>query len=257
MAQLPQFVCFRWGIWYPEIYVLRLYKSVCKYFSGEFTFHCFTDQPLALPVAVQQHHLVMGQPFSGNWNKERVFARDFLNLESGTPVIVLDIDILVTGNLDFLLTDSPNESLIMAPGAGRNRIGLGRGSVYRVKAGALPHLWEDLLAADYQELTGALGGEREQGWLDRYYSKGEVALFPEGRVVSYKFHCRSKGAVPLGNTVARYGMTDALWSKAVLPNDARIVCFHGRPNMEDVAEGRWGYWKHAPFVNEYLQRLEE
>jgi hypothetical protein len=257
MVQQPQFVCFRWGDRYPEVYVLRLYNSVRKYFSGDFAFHCFTDQPLDLPASVQQHQLVLGQPFSGNFNKERVFARDFLGLEPGTPIIALDIDILITGNLNFLLTGSPDQPLIMAPGAGKNRIGLGRGSVYRVKAGALPHLWDDLLAADYQELVKTMGREREQGWLDRYFAKGEIALFPAGRVLSYKYHCKSKGAVPLGNTIARLGVTDALWRKAVLPNDARVVCFHGRPNMEDVADGRWGYWKHAPFVNEYLQRLEE
>lgn len=253
---MTHFVCFRWGTLYPSEYVDRLYRSVEKYFSFDFQFHCFTDMPLALPSVVQQHELKMGEPFWGNWNKEYVFARDFLGLSKGTNVVVMDIDVLVTGSLNFVVTDHPDENLVMAPDGYKSRIGAGHGSVFRTKAGTLPHLWEDLLAEDYEALKAHLGGEREQHWLDLYYPKNKVTLFPAGRVVSFKYHCKSKGLAPFGKRAAQWGLTAAIWGKAQLPDDARVVCFHGRPDMEEVADGRWGRWRHALFVNKMLQKLD-
>jgi len=251
MPMTPHFVCFRWGTLYPAIYVERLYRSVCQRFPEPFEFHCFTDRPLALPEAVHQHELVLGQPFSGNWNKERVFSRGFLDLEPGTPIIVMDLDVLVTGDLGFLVTDLPDKPLVMAPDGYKRRQGKGHGSVFRVQAGAFPEVWEDLLAADYESMTRELGGEREQKWLDRYFPAGKVVLYPAGRVVSYKYHCGSMGAKPFGKRAAYWGLTSAVWGRAQVPDGARVVCFHGKPDMEDVADGRWGWWRWAPFVREF------
>lgn len=197
----------------------------------------------------------MGQPFTGNWNKERVFSREFLSLPLGTYIVVLDLDILVTGSLDFLLADNLDENLVMAPDGWPKRKGLGHGSVYRLKAGKLPHIWENLLAADHDALRAKFGGEREQSWLDGYFNSDKIGLFPSDRVVSYKFHCDAEGSRPFGWRASKWGFTNAHWAKARLPPDARIVCFHGRPDLEDVAHKNYRQWKHAPFIQETLNLI--
>ena len=242
------FVCFRWGTLYPEVSVERLYRSVKKHFPLPFDFHCFTDRPLEVDAAIQQHELPLGKPFFGNWNKERIFSRGFLGLAEGSFIICLDLDIVITGDLQFLVEQQPDEPLIMASSANPKREGGGHGSVIRTRSGELPFLWEDLLAADYESLKKEIGWEGEQSWIDRYFPPGKVQRFPATRIVSFKFQCQSKGSAPLGNKMARRGITTALWKKATLPEDARIVCFHGKPDLDDVAFGRYRNWCHAPFI---------
>ncbi|MCU0858754.1 MAG: hypothetical protein MUC65_10185 [Pontiellaceae bacterium] len=247
------FVCFRWGTLYPPVSVERLYRSVKRHFSLPFQFHCLTDADLDVSPSIIQHRIELGKPFHGNWNKERIFASDFLGLDPGTFVICLDLDILITGNLDFLVDCHPESPLVMAPSQKKGRSGGGHGSVIRIRKGELPELWDDLFKYDYEALVKELGGEREQSWIDRYFPPGQVMQFPEESIVSFKFQCDAKGSTPLGKTAARWGITDALWKKAKLPDNARVVCFHGKPDLDDVASGRYGHWRHAPFINKHLQ----
>ncbi len=255
MTYKTQFVCFLWGDIYPESYVERLYNSVKLYFTHDFTFHCFSDKKLNINSNIIQHEIILGSPFYGNWNKERVFSSGFLNLPDGVDIVIMDIDILVTGSLNFLIEEKPNEPLVMAPDGYKSRKGAGHGSVYRVKANSLPHIWNDLINADYDSLIKIFGSEREQRWLDRYFPANKVSLFSEGKVVSYKYHCSSKGLAPFGKKAAFFGLTNALWSKALLPEDARVVCFHGKPDLEDVENTNYGRWKHAPFIRNALSML--
>jgi len=250
-----QFVCFRWGVMYPETYIERLYKSIQKHFGYDFVFHCFTDKPLDIGPHVQQHDLCFGKPFSGNWNKERVFSKDFLNLAKDTNIVVMDIDVLVTGNLNFIIEDHPDENLVMAPDKYHTRKGKVHGSVFRLKSGSMPYIWDDLIVQDYEKLKQDLGGEREQKWLDRYLAVGSVMLFSGEKIVSFKYDCKSRGWSPLGKLAAKWGLTTSLWGKAELPLDARVVCFHGKPDIEDVADGRYYEWNHAPFINRTLKNI--
>ncbi len=41
------------------------------------------------------------------------------------------------------------------------------------------------------------------------------------------------------------------WLQANLPDGARIVIFHGKPDPEDVLDKHWNEWKYAPFIKEY------
>ena len=250
------FVCFRWGTLYPEVSVKRLYRSVKKNFPLPFEFHCFTDRPLELDASIHQHELPLGKPFSGNWNKERIFSRDFLDLPKGTFIICLDLDIVITGDLQFLIEHKPEEPLVMASSAKPGREGGGHGSVIRTRCGEIPFLWEDLLAADYDALKKEIGWEGEQSWIDRYFPPGKVERFSADRIVSFKFQCKAKGYAPLGNSLARKGLTSALWKKATLPEDARVVCFHGKPDLDDIAFGRYKNWCHAPFILEHIEKSD-
>lgn len=257
MFDTTYFVCFLWGARYPSFYVDRLYRSISMYFTHSFEFHCLTDKKLSLPTSIHQHELKMGRPFLGNWNKERVFSKGFLGIPDGANIVVMDVDVLVTGSLDFIITEHPHDKLVMAPDGNKTRIGLGHGSVFRVKAGSLPHVWDDLLAEDYKQLKIDLSGESEQRWLDRCYPKGQTTLFANGQVVSYKYHCKAKGSFLFGKRAASWGLgiSTSMWSKAELPRGASVVCFHGNPDLAEVAEGRCGRWKHAPFINETLKKI--
>ena len=97
--------------------------------------------------------------------------------------------------------------------------------MFRFDPGRHGFLYEDLAVSPYEEVEKARGSEQ------RYTShkamdKDVFDYIPGDWVVSYKYDCnpfpRNYLAAPR------------------LPDEARVVCFHGRPKMPDALEGYTG-----------------
>ena len=101
----------------------------------------------------------------------------------------------------------------------------GHGSVFRFDPALHGFLYEELAAAPYHEVEKARGSEQ------RYTShkamdRGQFVYIPEPWVVSFKYDCN-----PFPGNYLR---------KPELPEDARVVCFHGHPKMPEAIEGYRG-----------------
>lgn len=207
--------------------------------------HCITDDSRGLDASIHSHPLPEFG-FEGIWRKLMTFQDNFLGL-NGEYVLSIDLDVVVVDSLDFV-AERPEEDFIIAKNWSRSGA-RGSGSLYRLEIGSHPHIWDDFIRDPEAAIDAHHGKNRligEQRWLDVHFP--EFVFFPDGKVVSYKRHCRSKGrtirfaGIGLINT-GRFGA-------ARVPPGAAMVSFHGDPSPAQVRDTNWGRWRHAPFVSE-------
>ncbi len=231
-------VCIKWGTVFGAEYVNRLYSGVRRNLSGPVRFLCMTEHADGLHTDVEVLDLPV-EPFQdemdaalqvanrqGAMRKVSLFKPGLIAGLDG-PVLGFDLDVVITGALDPLLDFAPG-NVIMRRDWVEARRGrpTGHGSVFRYDPALHPWLYERLAADAGWEVAKARGSEQ------RYTStlaqeKGAFAYIPDAWVVSFKHDC-------LGLPPVNY-LRDP-----VLPEEARVVCFHGRPKMPEAVEGYRG-----------------
>lgn len=238
-------LCYRWGTRYGVDYVNKLHSMVSRHLSLPHVFHCMTDTAEGLSSGIVPH-LLPPDHCGGNWNKLMTFQEDFLGLQ-GKFVVCMDIDIIVVGDLSFLADKPENDFMIVKNWAKGVR---GNSSIYRLRVGSHPHVWNDFVAdpeAVVDRFHGKTRNGGDQRWMDHAVKHYE--FFPEERVVSYKRHCSAKSPeiqLPLIGSVST-----GFLGEARIPENASVVLFHGTPLPTDVADSHFGRWKKASFVNEH------
>jgi hypothetical protein len=234
--------CVKWGTKYSALYVNRLRSMVRRHLSHRYDFVCFTDDPAGLHPDIEPMPLP-DAAFTGFWNKLSLFRRDLY--EPGRTLLYFDLDLVIVGPLDFLLDGSVDLTIVRAFGADRGF----NSSVMRIKAGALPHVYERF-AADAAAIVASGRYAGDQNWT--FAQVPDAAVFPAGKIVSYKRDMRSHVFQR-----AKKLKLDFVWLKAPHwmtvspPEGAAIVVFHGKPDPEDVMDAPYGPWKRAPFVKEH------
>jgi hypothetical protein len=182
---LTHVVCLCTGDKYPFIYVDRLYRGLTKNTTHPFVFQ---------PVTVSR--------YPGWWGKMEQFAPT-------QRTLLLDIDIVITGNVDFLFEYGGQFCAWKDPWQpGMN------GSVYALAPGFGAAIKEKFVA-------------NADTIMRQYYSEQEFLrdqtspeYWPAGRIKSYKADHLEGG-----------------------PSDARIVVFHGRPKPHECGNWVRDYWK--------------
>lgn len=244
-------VCYRWGTRYGPEYVNRLQSMINRYLPVPHTFHCITDSQDGLRKDIVTHPLPDFQ-ITGIWRKLMTFQKGFLGLEDGEYVASFDLDVVVVDSLAFIL-DKPEEPLYIGRNWSRHcEKAPASGTLYRLRVGALAHVWERFIADPEAAVNGYHGKNRdigEQNWLGANVER--FVFFPEGKVVSFKRHCGAKGHSLCGSFGERLGLTTAAFGIAKPPAGAAVVSFHGDPLPPDVMHGRYGRWRRAPFVAEH------
>lgn len=236
-------ICYKWGSLYAPAYVNTLANMVRRNLDTAHTFHCITDDAAGLDPRIQTHPLP-DFGFEGIWRKLMTFQDDFLRL-NGQYVVSIDLDVVIVDSLNFL-AEQPDKDFIIARNWSKSGV-RGSGSLYRLKVGSHTEIWDQFITDPEKSIDNHHGKNRligEQKWLNAHFK--EFNFFPEGKVVSYKRHCKSKGRIirigkfELLNT-ARFG-------KASIPHGASLISFHGDPSPSDVMNQASGKWRHAPFV---------
>lgn len=239
-------ICYKWGSLYAPAYVNTLANMVRRNLDTAHTFHCITDDAAGLDPRIQTHPLP-DFGFEGIWRKLMTFQDDFLRL-NGQYVVSIDLDVVIVDSLNFL-AEQPDKNFIIARNWSKSGV-RGSGSLYRLKVGSHTEIWDQFITDPEKSIDNHHGKNRligEQKWLNAHFK--EFNFFPEGKVVSYKRHCKSKGRIiRIGNfellNTARFG-------KASLPNNAAMVSFHGDPSPLEVKDTYCANWRHAPFVLEH------
>lgn len=231
-------VCVKWGDKYPSSYVNRLYGMVGRNLSLSHTFHCLTEKSAGIHEGVN----ILPLPdtdYEGWWIKLMLFQQDFFGLRG--RIIYLDLDVVITGNIDFLAEDNAGLSIIK--NWSRNR--MWNSSVMSFTIGSLYQVWDEFKASSYEDLKVKYRGDQE--WI--YFIIPEAKMYSSTWVVSYKKSCRSR----YGGWLRHIGvkLKAPSFCEAELPADARIVVFHGFPNPEDVMNGPCREWKYASFIKQY------
>ena len=227
-------ICIKWGTLFGPEYVNRLYSGVRRNLSPAVRFICMTDDAQRLHPDIEVLDL-RAEPFAQEMNAALAVAnrqgamrkvslfRPSLLPDLKGPILGFDLDVVITGALDSIVDLAPG-CVVMRHDWTEARKGrpTGHGSVFRFDPALHGFLYEDLAANPYAEVEKARGSEQ------RYTShkamdRGCFAYIPGEWVVSFKYDCNP---FP-GN-----------WLRAPrLPDDARVVCFHGRPKMSDALTG--------------------
>jgi hypothetical protein len=242
-------VCIKWGTSYPPHYVNRLYHGVRRFLSRPFRFLCFTEHPEGIDPAVEIHPLPV-EPFDavldaamarrGALRKVSLFRPGLADMEG--RVLGFDIDVVVTGSLDELVDFSPGKVCMRREWRyepwGREG---GHGSVFLYDPARHGYLYEDFAA----DPVGAIRRHRSSEQLYTSMTAlrhGDLEYLPGQWVCSFKFDALRPP--PFNRFVAPR-----------LPADCRVLCFHGRPKMEEAIDGyRFSLLeaaKPAPWLGDY------
>ncbi|TCS62335.1 hypothetical protein EDD52_10975 [Primorskyibacter sedentarius] len=233
-------ICIKWGTLFGPEYVNRLYSGVRRNLSQPVRFFCMTEETNGLhpdvevlPLPVEPYAEPMAAALAvanrqGAMRKVSLFRPDLVPDLDG-PFLGFDLDVVITGDLTPIW-EMPADKISMRHDWTEKRKGrpTGHGSVFRFNPARHGYLYNDLAANPYAEVEKARGSEQ------RYTShkamdNGDFEYIPGEWVVSFKYDC-------LGLPPVNY-LRDP-----VLPPEARVVCFHGRPKMSEAVTGYKGSW---------------
>ncbi|RMA78666.1 glycosyltransferase [Umboniibacter marinipuniceus] len=233
-------ICMKWGDKFPPHYVNRLYAMVRRNLTGDFRFVCFTENGTGIrdEVEVQplpELDLPSGLPERG-WRKLTVFAPGFGGLEG--PTLFLDLDVVIVDSIDpffdiegefFIAHDKKNPAKME-----------GNSSIFRFIPGSYPEILQNFVD-NFEQVRGEV--RHEQAYLSReMHRAGKMQFWPDEWVPSFKYKC-----------LPRFPMN--FFVDPFIPDDAKILIFHGLPNPPEAVEGKSGKWyrhfKPARWIEDY------
>ena len=239
MTEKINILCMKWGSKYGPEYVNKLYAMVSRNLRLPFRFICLTDDKKGIHRAVDclplpDIELPAGTPERG-WNKLTTFIQPLFDIEGKT--LFLDLDVVIVGSLDVFFSLEGDFYIIKDF---VRKDGTGNSSVYLFNAGAHPDI------IDYFRENSAAIRRRyrnEQEYLSHYLlERGKLAYWPREWCRSFKYDC-----LP--------GFIGSWFSESVVPEQARIIIFHGNPNPDSALKGISGKWyrrvKPALWINQY------
>ena len=92
------------GTKYSSEYVNKLYYSIKRNSTADFTLYCYTEDPTNLIPEVKAVHLEDPSLFKLQWHKLFFHKEEFANIPNGEKCLTLDIDWVITGDMDPILS---------------------------------------------------------------------------------------------------------------------------------------------------------
>lgn len=251
-ATVVNVVCIKWGSKYPSYYVNRLYRGVARHLGREHRFACFTDDPEGIEPGIEVHPLPV-EPFEseivaamqrrgrkGAWRKISLFRPGLAGMVG--PMLGFDLDVTITGGLDELVDHAPDKVCMRREWRyeWQGRQG-GHGSVFCFDPARHIYLYEDFARDPGGSVEQHRGSEQYYTSMTAY-RRGELAYWPGELIASFK---RDAMRLPPMNYLA----------PPVLPDNCRVMCFHGKPKMEEALAGYAGgvftHTKPAPWLRRH------
>ncbi|AXC51249.1 glycosyl transferase [Paracoccus suum] len=221
---MKQIICIKWGDKYGPEHVNRLYGGIARNITPPFRLICFTDSDAGLRPEAEVRPLPdfayeAPRNTRGKWPKSRLWG----DLGDITGVVLfMDLDIIVTGNLDGFFDYGRPEDFILARNPNTPFERLGQTSLYRMTVGALQPL-QGIFAADPQGIADKY--RYEQRFVTRN-APGGVRFWPRGWVAHFRWHCVP--GFPLNYMLAPQP-----------PRGTKVVIFPGGTDPKDALQGRW------------------
>lgn len=219
---------FRYGAEHVNI----LAASVRRNLRMDYEFVCITDNPEGIDPDIRIVPLWDDlRDKGGCYVRLKAFSEEMREV-IGLRFVSVDLDCVVTGDLTPLF-DRP-EDFVMWKNTGSGSLYCG--SMFLMTAGSRQRVWEtfDPAALEFSRLmkrktggwvhprskeTGNVIGS-DQAWISAVLGPGEAMWRRKDGVLSFKRHCE-------GRTSKMAGRQERLGHKPGLPEDARIVFFHG------------------------------
>ncbi len=233
-------ICMKWGDKYPADYVDRLYAMVERNLTLPFTFHCFTENAEGINPKVNIQPLpslgLSNDLPERGWLKLATFKNPLENI-TGTALF-LDLDVVIVSNIDEFFEYQAEFAVCFDEKKKAQRIG--NTSVYRFKVGK----HEDVLDYFLTNFDSLRTKHRnEQAYLSaKMNEKNALTFWPKAWCPSFKYHCLPK-------------FPRNFWQEPTLPEGAKIVLFHGKPEPYEAEKGISGKWyrhfRPASWITKY------
>jgi len=233
---LQTIICMKWGSRYGPEFVNRLYTSVKRHTKKTTKVYCFTDDtnginedvickplpPISLP------NIISLTP----WRKLSIWQFPLYDLTG--DVLFLDLDLVITGNLDRFFDYKPGHYCVIENWTqlGKN---IGNTSCFRIPVGKYHSIFkrfEDDPVKIWKKY------HIEQTYLSD--SIKEQIFWPSAWCKSFKHNLLPKWPF-------------RIWKPAVLPIETSIVAFTGKPDPDDVIKGNWPVKKSQFYKKIYKQ----
>jgi len=161
------------GDLYTPDYVEKLFSSIRRNSSIRFQSVCISDNPnvkadLVLPY---NHH----SDVKKHWHKLKFFSPHFADQYPGDDIIVMDIDQVITNNIDDLIGYPVHDNELVTYGIWWKSLLHTNGGFYKFKSGSLKFVWDDFI-------------ENPEYWQNHYYINGDVHFkyYGEQNYVNWK-----------------------------------------------------------------------
>ena len=227
-------ITIKWGPKYKAHEVNALFKSIKKHSSLPLAFHCFTEDASGLDKHIQIHPLPK-IPLSPGISKTYQKEAGLMNIDvlEGERVFFFDIDVAIVGSLDSLFNQPKNQEFWITRDWNHRFKKVGQASFFSYVVGSNRFVY-DYFIANQESIKKQYGTACQEYLTDQMQHYNNLHFFPEKEIVSFKHHC-------LPAWPWRFFKT------AQIPNQAKIVCFHGDPKIDHAAGGKWSTPK-PPFL---------
>tara|TARA_Y100000034_G_C6853465_1_gene387474 strand:- start:58 stop:873 length:816 start_codon:yes stop_codon:yes gene_type:complete len=243
MAQTANVICIKWGNKYDASEVNRLFRMVNAHIKKHnLAFYCFTDDTQGLDKSIITKDLpVLNVAPEDNryfYKKEAALCDDNLGGLKGQRVLFLDIDVVITGSLDDFFEYPKGDEFITTNDWNTRDDSVGQASCYSWVVGTIGFVKSDFEAEPKRWIKKYRTASQEYLSYKIIERFGKLNFWPESWVRSFKFH-----SLPVW--YMRPYVTP------VLPEDTRVLCFHGDPKVSDAMMGRWSEKKIPPLKRLY------
>lgn len=194
------------GVYTPE-WVWRLRAGVARHLHLPHEFYCLSD------CEVPCERIPLDHDWPEWWAKIEAFRIP-------GPVLYLDLDTAVVGDLTEIARSAPSGELAMLRDF---YVPSRHGSGVMAWGDDVRFLYNYFAEDPKHHMNMRRLGAGDQGYIEMTCTAARIKCFQDlvpDQIVSYKIHCNphwQAGAV------------------AVLPSNARLVCFHGPPKFESLA----------------------
>ena len=229
-------MCMKWGSRYGPEFVNRLYKSIKRHTKRATKVYCFTDDIKNINknvICKPLPKITLPNKISLTpWRKLSVWQFPLENLVG--DVLFLDLDLIITGNLDQFFDYKPGTYCVIENWTqiGQN---IGNTSCFRIPVGQYPSVFNEFQTNPVKIWKKY---HIEQIYLS-YKIKNQI-FWPSDWCKSFKHNLLPKW--PL-----------RIWQPAKLPKETSIVAFTGKPDPDDVINGRWPVKKSQFYKKVYKQ----
>lgn len=226
-------ICWWWNDW-PDgnmklglEYVKRLQEGLQRFTTMDYKLICFTDKPVEVDLMGICTRDISHVTYL-RWNFPKMYMYATEARLDGEWIVSIDLDAIIVGNMDEILTINSDYVLTSCAGAYRpNMIGGSITAWHRKNQAELETLLWHPLTQDHQRRELEIRRHGSERWHYRKtFTDGQVGFWEyllPGQVASYKRDCQRQGA---------------------FPEHTRIVRFHGDPRPHEV-DDTWvqEYWK--------------
>jgi len=235
-----------WGAAYNEKDVNNLYAMICRNTSRAICFHLFSGETLpGLNPEIQKHPEpdlnVPKEHRRRNYRKTIGLCDPHLTGLAGKRIFILDLDVLIIGNLDELFAYPKGDQFYIIKDWKKTNGTVGQGTCFSFVVGDFAFV-KEAFEADPIGITSQYGSATQQFLSKMLIEKyGKLTFWPDAWFQSFRYHC-------LPPMLLRHILTP----RKPKPG-TKVLAFHGNPGIRDAIGGRWA----APGANKTPKGLKK